>query len=110
MKNLPVGAELFHADGQTDMTKLHSRFSQFCARVLKITCDTLPPYPKTILAPSSTDSQLRNRQLHGVVGLPLLYFEATTGSFLLSLPFSFAVHSTTIFRSMCPVMTNQATQ
>jgi hypothetical protein len=31
MKFRPVGAELFHADGQTDKTKL-SRFSQFCER------------------------------------------------------------------------------
>ena len=30
MKIRPVGAELFHADGWTDMTKLNSRVSQFC--------------------------------------------------------------------------------
>ena len=29
MKFRPVGAELFHVDGQTDKKKL-SRFSQFC--------------------------------------------------------------------------------
>jgi len=30
MKIRPVGAEMFHADGRTDMT--NSRFSQFCER------------------------------------------------------------------------------
>ena len=37
---LPVGADLLHADGQTDMTKDISRFSQFyelCLRTEKIT-------------------------------------------------------------------------
>jgi hypothetical protein len=29
MKNLPVGAELFHADGRTDMTKLIVAFHNF---------------------------------------------------------------------------------
>jgi len=33
MKIRPVGAELFHADTRTDMTKLRvSRFSLFCER------------------------------------------------------------------------------
>ena len=32
MKIRPVGAELFHADGQTDMMKLNRRFTQFCER------------------------------------------------------------------------------
>jgi hypothetical protein len=27
-----VGAQLFHSDGRTDMTKLISRFPQFCER------------------------------------------------------------------------------
>ena len=31
MKILPVGAEMFHADGQTDRhDEANSRFSQFC--------------------------------------------------------------------------------
>jgi hypothetical protein len=29
MKNRPVGAELFHADGQTDMTKVMVAFRNF---------------------------------------------------------------------------------
>jgi hypothetical protein len=29
-ENCPVGAELLHADRQTDMIKLNSNFSQFC--------------------------------------------------------------------------------
>jgi len=32
MKIRPVGAELFHADRRTDMTKLIVAFSQFCER------------------------------------------------------------------------------
>jgi hypothetical protein len=33
MKIRPVGAELFHADGQTDRhDEVQSRFSQFCVR------------------------------------------------------------------------------
>jgi hypothetical protein len=34
MKNRPVGAELFHADGRTDDRRddADSRFSQFCER------------------------------------------------------------------------------
>jgi hypothetical protein len=30
MKICPVGAELLHAGGQTDMTKVNCSFSQFC--------------------------------------------------------------------------------
>jgi len=38
MKLSPVGAELFHADGQTDVEtdrhdEANSRFSQFCERI-----------------------------------------------------------------------------
>jgi hypothetical protein len=34
IKIRPVGAELFHADGQTDGNdKASSRFSQFCERI-----------------------------------------------------------------------------
>jgi len=33
----PVGAELFHADGQTDMTA-NSRFSQFFERAWGLVC------------------------------------------------------------------------
>jgi len=34
MKIRPLGAELFHADGQTDVRdEADSRFSQFCERV-----------------------------------------------------------------------------
>jgi len=34
MKISPVGAELFHADGQTDIyDEANSRFSKFCERV-----------------------------------------------------------------------------
>jgi len=33
MKFLPVGTQLFHADGQTDNHESKSRFSQFCERV-----------------------------------------------------------------------------
>jgi hypothetical protein len=36
MKISPVGAELFHADGRTDITKDNSRFSQFCEKRLEI--------------------------------------------------------------------------
>jgi len=32
MKIRPVEAELFDADGQTDMMKLNSRLSKFCER------------------------------------------------------------------------------
>jgi hypothetical protein len=32
MKILLLGAELFHADGQTDMTKLIATFRNFCER------------------------------------------------------------------------------
>jgi hypothetical protein len=32
MKMLPVTAELFHADGQTDMSKLIVAFRNFCER------------------------------------------------------------------------------
>ena len=35
MKIRAVGAELCHADGQTDMTKLRVAFSQFCGKRLK---------------------------------------------------------------------------
>ena len=34
MKIRPVGAELFHADGQTDVTKLIVAFSQYCEPAL----------------------------------------------------------------------------
>jgi len=37
MKILPVGAELFHAYGQTDTKKLIVGFSQFCERAPKNT-------------------------------------------------------------------------
>jgi hypothetical protein len=38
MKIRPVGAELFHADGQTDRhDEANSRFSQFCETRLKMT-------------------------------------------------------------------------
>ena len=33
IKIRPVGGDLLHADGQTDMTKQNSRFSRFCERV-----------------------------------------------------------------------------
>jgi len=34
MKILPVGTELFHADGQTDRhNEINSRYSQFCKSV-----------------------------------------------------------------------------
>ena len=37
MKILPVGAELFHADGTTDRhDEDNSRFSQFCKRAYKL--------------------------------------------------------------------------
>jgi hypothetical protein len=36
MKVSPVGAELFHAGGRTDMTKDNGRFSQFCEKRLKL--------------------------------------------------------------------------
>ena len=32
MKIRQVGAELFHVDGRTDMTKVIAVFSQFCER------------------------------------------------------------------------------
>jgi hypothetical protein len=32
MKILPVGAELFHAEGQTDMSKLIVTFRNFCEK------------------------------------------------------------------------------
>jgi len=35
MKIRPVGVEMFHADGQTDMTKFNSRLSQICKRDYK---------------------------------------------------------------------------
>jgi hypothetical protein len=44
MEIRPVGAELFHADGQTDMTKLVFAFRTFCEKRLhktepeEITC------------------------------------------------------------------------
>ena len=45
MKFCLVGAELFHADGQTDrqtdITKPNSRFSQFCARAKKNRAHTM---------------------------------------------------------------------
>jgi hypothetical protein len=36
MKIGPVGAELFHAEGRTDMTKDNGRFLQFSRKHLKI--------------------------------------------------------------------------
>jgi len=36
MKIGPIGAELYHADGRTDMTKDNGRFSQFSRNHLKI--------------------------------------------------------------------------
>jgi hypothetical protein len=36
IKTFPVAAELFHADGQTDMTKLKSRFPKFCERAWEL--------------------------------------------------------------------------
>jgi hypothetical protein len=36
MKIRPVGGVLFHADGQTDMTKVIVVFLQFCERAKKI--------------------------------------------------------------------------
>ena len=33
MKTRPVGAELFHSDRRTDMTKTNRPFSQFCGRI-----------------------------------------------------------------------------
>jgi hypothetical protein len=34
MKTLPVGTELFHADGRTEINdEADSRFSQFCERI-----------------------------------------------------------------------------
>ena len=35
MKICPLGAELFNADRGTDITKLNSRFLQFCKRALR---------------------------------------------------------------------------
>ena len=35
MKIRPVGAELFHADGRTDITKLILIFRNFCERAQK---------------------------------------------------------------------------
>jgi len=35
MKIRPVGAELFHADGQTDMANLIAAFRNFCERAYK---------------------------------------------------------------------------
>jgi hypothetical protein len=35
MKSRPVGAELYHADRQTDKHGVNSRFSQFCERAAK---------------------------------------------------------------------------
>ena len=48
MKMLPVKAELFQADGQTDRhDKPNSCFSQFCEGALKHTsCKTLYFYPR----------------------------------------------------------------
>jgi hypothetical protein len=37
MRNRPVGAEMFHADSQTDRHKeANSRFSQFCEGAQKL--------------------------------------------------------------------------
>ena len=36
MKIRPVGPELFHADGRTDMSKLMVAFRKFCECALKI--------------------------------------------------------------------------
>ena len=39
MKMFPVGAELFHADGQTDRHgEADSRFPQFCERDYELYC------------------------------------------------------------------------
>jgi hypothetical protein len=35
MKIRPVGAEMYHADRQTDKHEVNSRFSQFCERAAK---------------------------------------------------------------------------
>jgi hypothetical protein len=40
MKIRPVGAELFHPDGQTDITKLIVIFRNFCERAYKLTADS----------------------------------------------------------------------
>jgi len=44
MKIRPVGAELFHADGQTDMTKLIVAFSQFFERAQKCIAQEMAAY------------------------------------------------------------------
>jgi hypothetical protein len=35
MQILPVGAELFHANRRTDLTKLNRHFTQFCESVYR---------------------------------------------------------------------------
>ena len=63
MKSRQVGAELFHEEGQTDMTKLNSHFPQLCERAPKredatrsSTQDVPTPSNKLCAARSSTAS------------------------------------------------------
>jgi hypothetical protein len=75
MKKRPVGAEVFHADGQTE---LHSRFSQFCARAQKsplytsYTSENHPSIP--VLPGPPIPSHVTDKWAVSSNGLPLLYF------------------------------------
>jgi len=62
MKIRPVGAELFHEDGQTDMIEANSRFSELCEA-------PPPPTKKTEDArrSSTQDVRLQSKKLCAAV-------------------------------------------
>jgi hypothetical protein len=72
MKILPLGAELFHAEGQTDrQDEANSRFSQFCERVQKLRStvqfdELLIDFSKSALCTSERCAPVRSKTINHI--------------------------------------------
>ena len=76
MKISPVGAELFHAERRTDMTKDNGRLSQFCEKRLKIIENRVTATSVCFTSLSGTLGMPReNEWLSLTVGILLRFYE-----------------------------------